>query len=135
MKDRRPQRRTRSLLGAPFIFTRIADTSTTIPGDSIDFTRFGQPSLDDGNVSFFATAEELDGTALQKGIYEDNDGTLGVVADLDTPVAMGGGEFFAFNSILSSEQSNLAILAAGNTGEGDYLCCHQDCGHEHDDSR
>lgn len=36
----------------PFTFTKIADTNTSIPGGTGNFTLFGAPSLETGTVTF-----------------------------------------------------------------------------------
>ena len=67
-----------------FDFLRIADLNTLIPSGSGNFTGFGSPSLDGGNVAFQGFGSG------QSGIYTDIDG-LDVVADRNTPIP--GGSF------------------------------------------
>ena len=55
----------------PFTFTKIADTNTSIPGGTGNFTLFEVPSLDDGIVEF--TGFDSHG---QTGFYTDAGGLL-----------------------------------------------------------
>lgn len=73
-------------------FTRLADTDTPIPQGSGTFSDFGRaatPALSDTLVAFRGRGVDQD------GIYDWQQGTLGVVADVHTPIPGGTGNFGA----------------------------------------
>ena len=82
----------RERIQAPVLFgyvvEKIADTSTPLPAGTGAFAAFGVPSIDGGTVAFRA-----DGDMGQKGVYALVGNTLTKVANLDTPVPGGGGQF------------------------------------------
>lgn len=79
-----------------WIFTRIVDTNTLIPGRTEHFTCFGQPSLNGKNIAFWGKHRAQDGRELS-GIYVHINGTLKVVTDKNTPVPEGSGNFRNFS--------------------------------------
>lgn len=73
-------------------FTRVADTDTPIPQGFGTFTDFGggaTPAVSDALVAFRGRGADQD------GIYEWRQSTLGVVADIHTPIPGGTGNFGA----------------------------------------
>jgi len=72
-------------------FTKIADTSTLIPGGQWageKFKSFGIPAIDDGNVVFLGVPDSS--TNGDNGVYGWKNGALGLVADPSVPHPSGG---------------------------------------------
>jgi hypothetical protein len=76
-----------------YVIEKVADTATPIPAGTGSFTAFGTPSIHGGTIAFRA-----DGASGQKGVYALIAGTLTRVADLNTPVPGGPGNFTFFDS-------------------------------------
>jgi hypothetical protein len=92
---------------AEITFTKIADTSTPIPGGAGNFTGFGIASvIDAGEVAFLGF-----GSAGFEGVYTSVGGPLSVVADTDTLVPGGAVEFSGFEDWLSLEAGQVAFHA------------------------
>jgi hypothetical protein len=92
-----------------------ADENTAIPGGSGNFTAFGNPiSLGGGDVVFRGL-----GFGGQSGIYTFIGGTLAVVADLNTAIPGGSGNFTVLSSsvIASLGGGDLAFLGLGSGGQ------------------
>jgi hypothetical protein len=74
-----------------FFFTKVADNNTPVPGGMGTFTDFGGfgvgPSYRDGSLTFVANSGSL------RGIYTNVGGTLNLVADTNTPIPGGTGNF------------------------------------------
>ncbi|MDF5714636.1 MAG: hypothetical protein PUP93_12285 [Rhizonema sp. NSF051] len=85
----------------------IADMNTPIPGGTGNFTRFSNPSLSNGIVTFigFGDSEEVS----QAGIYTNLGGLLNAIADTNTAIPGGTGNFTNFTS-LSSENGSVAFI-------------------------
>lgn len=79
---------------AEFTFTKIVDTNTPIPGWTGNFFEFADLSLDKGNVVFYGV-----GTWGQQGIYTTVDEMTKVIADRNTPIPGGTGNFTSFSLI------------------------------------
>jgi hypothetical protein len=112
------------ILAAEFNFTKIADLSTPIPGGTGNFTSFGVPSIDNGSIAFIGS-----GTSSQHGVYL---GTLGggivKLADTNTPIPSGVGNFTSFGAIASAirpvsiDAGAVAFVGRGSGGQnGIYL--------------
>jgi hypothetical protein len=86
----------------------IADRNTPIPNGTGNFGGFRSPSLDNGNVAF---AGLIPGPRLQlpTGIYINVGGKLKVVADRNTPIPDGTGNFGSFISV-SLNDGNVAFV-------------------------
>ena len=95
----------------------VADTNTTVPGGTSSFWSFGaSPSIDaNGNVAFQAGV--LGGVS---GIYAQLGGTLGVVADTNTPIPGGTGAFTWFGG-LSMDNGQVAFNGTGADRGGIYM--------------
>jgi hypothetical protein len=78
---------------AGYVIEKVADTATSIPAGTGNFTAFGTPSIHGGTIAFRA-----DGASGQKGVYALIAGTLTKVADLNTPVPGGPGNFTFFSA-------------------------------------
>ncbi len=73
-------------------FTKVADTDTPIPGGVGTFTSFGvlnTTAISEGNVTFIGLGDQQD------GVYFWSNGVLSVVADVNTPIPGGTGNFGA----------------------------------------
>ncbi len=81
-------------------FTRIADTSTIVPGTTSNFQNFGVPSIENGVVGL--TGYRSFPTPITAGVYTGTGGSLTVVADHTTPVPGGTGNFTGFGLLTNS---------------------------------
>lgn len=97
--------------------SRVADTSTAIPGSIGNFDNFFEPSLSDGIVGFVAFG------GFEEGIYLHDGSTLSRVVDTSIPIPMGTGKFqFAGIGVALFSGSNVAFPASGSGGQlGIYL--------------
>jgi len=95
---------------ASFTFTKIADTSTLIPGGTGTFTTFNDPSLNQGNLAFLGR-----GNGEQEGIYTRIDNTLNVVANRNTFIP-GRQETFLY--LYNPSLSNGSVAFTGGRTEG-----------------
>lgn len=88
----------------PITFRKIADTDTPIPGGVGTFAAFtghpgeaifdGLPALGDGAVAFGGfDASDKD------GLYLEENGTLRVIVDTNTPIPGGSGNFFRLGPV------------------------------------
>jgi hypothetical protein len=94
-----------------FQLVRVVDLNTPIPNGSGPFTRFDPPTLSGGNVAFAGY-----GLAGQQGIYLFQGGVLSRVADLNTAIPGGSGNFNSvFGAPLSG--SDVAFGGAGPAGQ------------------
>ena len=97
----------RERIQAPVLFgyvvEKIADTSTPLPAGTGAFAAFGVPSIDGGTVAFRA-----DGDMGQKGVYALVGNTLTKVANLDTPVPGGAGNFTYFANVALDGQVSVS---------------------------
>jgi hypothetical protein len=87
----------------------VADTDTLIPDGSGKFILFGSPSISGENVAFRGIGDES-----QRGIYKEiaeNFGkrTLKLVADKNTPIPEGSGNFTLSFSGISISGKNVAF--------------------------
>jgi len=86
-----------------YVVEKIADTSTPLPAGTGAFAAFGVPSIDGGTVAFRA-----DGDMGQKGVYALVGNTLTKVADLDTPIPGGAGNFTYFENVALDGQVSVS---------------------------
>ena len=84
-----------SVSAAEFTFTRIVDTNTAIPGGSGNFISFTDSfvSVDKGDVAFGAVIGTDSSGFPASGVYTYISGNLGKVADVNTPLPGGTGNF------------------------------------------
>jgi len=95
----------------------IVDSTMTIPGETSLFFSFASPSLSNGAVAFFGA-----GGLGEIGVYSNAGGTLDVVADRQTAIPEGDGDFTGFSGMVSHEAGNVAFRGYGSDGqEGIYL--------------
>jgi hypothetical protein len=104
----------------PFIFSKIADNNTQMPGETFNYEGFAPPSLDNAKTTFYGFGFNSDRTRVQQGIYSDIGGTLNIVADGNTPLSSQGGQFAGFSSELTTEEHDLGIYGGGLTTDGVY---------------
>ena len=84
----------------------VADTNTPIPGGSGNFDFFGpSPSFNDEYVAFMGG-----NFSGQQGIYTNTGGSLNRVADTNTAIPGGQGNFAYFTGDLSFDGGNVAFL-------------------------
>lgn len=94
----------------------IADHSTAVPGESGNFTTFATPSLDSGDVAFWGV-----GSVFGGGVYASLNGTIQVIADQNTPIPSGQGNFTSFSDARPSLQNGkVAFRAWGFAGGTPY---------------
>jgi hypothetical protein len=76
----------------------MAGTNTPIPGGTGNFTALlGNATLSGGNLAFFGS-----GTGGQTGLFARLNGTLLKIADLNTPIPGGSGNFTGFGGSVSA---------------------------------
>ncbi|MBD1869863.1 hypothetical protein H6F88_22095 [Oculatella sp. FACHB-28] len=92
----------------------VADRNTPIPGGNGNFTGFNVPDLSGNNVVFLGTNGQG-----SPGIYLDNGDQLTVVADPNTPIPGGTGNFISFLSRAVSEDG-VAFQGIGRDQSGIY---------------
>ena len=105
--------------GANFIFTRIVDTDTLVPGDTETFTRLAYASTEDGEVAF----------SSYLGIYLNSNAQLDAIADMNTPPPGRGGGFHFWDTSerVPFDQGTLAFYGSwydgtvGSYGQGIYV--------------
>jgi acetyltransferase-like isoleucine patch superfamily enzyme len=101
----------------PSALDLIADRNTSVPGGTGNFMSFGPPSLDAGEVAFFGLGSS------QSGIYRGTGpSALHVIADTNTPVPGGMGNFTSFASptLSAGEVAFAALFGEGNSQSGIY---------------
>lgn len=97
-----------SPLPEPFIFTKIGDTNTAVPGGVGNFGFLEYPSLHDQTVAFLGR-----GVNGKQGIYRSVGGTLSTVVDTTTVIPGTSGTFSYFSSP-SVAGGNLAFYGGGS---------------------
>jgi T5SS/PEP-CTERM-associated repeat protein len=103
--------------GVPGNPVRVADTGTAIPGGTGNFTAFpSSPSISGNNVAFLGS-----GSGGQQGIYAGIPGNPIRVADLNTAIPGGTGNFTSFipgNPVAPAiDGNNVAFFGAGSGGQ------------------
>ena len=81
------------LHGQPWSFARIADTTTLVPNSAVPFLVFELPSIRDGTVAFAGFGGTMTGPA---GVYTGSGAGLSIMADRNTPIPNGTGNFTGF---------------------------------------
>ncbi len=105
---------------ASFSFTKVVDTDTPVPGFHENFKSFSDPSLDNGSIAFIGGRYYSPNSIYNfyyRGIYTNVDGSLNVVADTNTPIPRGVGNFFFFNDF---SLNNGTLAFAANRENYDY---------------
>ena len=77
-------------------FTKVADSSTPVPGGTGTFFRFGVPAIAGEDVAFYAR-----GADLRDGVYARIGGVLRVIADCNTSIPGGTGNFTGFPEVFA----------------------------------
>ncbi len=102
-----------------FLLSKVVDRKTPIPDGSGNFTLFlsGNPVISGNNIAFYSG-----GGGGQEGIYLYRGTTLSKVADRNTPIPGGSGNFTLFSStnpVISG--NNVAFEAGGASQQGFYI--------------
>ncbi|MDF5733841.1 MAG: hypothetical protein PUP92_39190 [Rhizonema sp. PD38] len=84
----------------------IADRNTSVPDSKENFSSFDYPSLNNGSVAFVGS-----GNNFQRGVYTTLGGSLNVVADRNTPIPGGTGNFNNFGFV-SLNDGNIAFTGS-----------------------
>ena len=93
-------------------FTNLVDTSTAIPGGSGNYLSFGPPSISSGDIVFRGF-----GSSGQDGIYKITNSNLAVVADTNTAIPNGTGNFLGFGfPTISNGTIGFSASGAGQVG-------------------
>jgi hypothetical protein len=89
-------------------FQIVADISTPVPQGTapVSFTRFGDPALSRGRTSFLGQNHFF---PLQEGIYVKEGSSLRVVADVNTPIPRGTGNFSSNFGMQALDSGNVAF--------------------------
>ncbi|MBI2514433.1 MAG: PEP-CTERM sorting domain-containing protein [Opitutae bacterium] len=97
--------------------TRVADTTTAIPGGTGNFSGFGTGYVSGTNYAFIAS-----GTSSQQGIYVSDGTTLTRIADKTSTVPGIGGSY-SWSSQLNVDGGNIAFwgTTTGGTNPGAML--------------
>ena len=90
---------------------RVADLNTPIPAGSGNFTGFQYPAISGGNLAFLGF-----GSSAQLGVYFFNGSVLSRVADLNTAIPGGSGNFSEVDQPTLS-QGNVAFFGFGSSGQ------------------
>jgi hypothetical protein len=98
----------------PITFTKVADTTTAIPGGPGNFTGFGSVSMDGGEIAFVGTGSNWG------GVYLFRNGVVAEIADQNTVMPDRGILFSSFSGPVSINSDNIAFVASGTTGGGVY---------------
>jgi len=100
---------------------RVADTNTPIPGDTGNFEVFpGSPSISGGIVAFAGR----DSLRTKEGVYV-LDGTLQAIADKNTSIPEGTGNFESFSPAPVISGVDVAFVGGGSGGQqGVYRVMH-----------
>ena len=93
--------------------TTIADTNTPLPGGTVNFLDFSStvPAISGSNIAFAAP-----GSSGQRGVYSYINGTLGRVADTNTPIPNGGGSNFSTFGTAAISGSSVAFRGVSAPG-------------------
>jgi hypothetical protein len=97
-----------------WVFTKIVDTATEIPGSLETFNNFTRPSFDGESVAFRGVGP------TQFGVYTNAGGALRVVADKNTMVPNGTGNFLSFSLDTSLDSGAVGFEGFGIGGGGAY---------------
>jgi hypothetical protein len=93
---------------------KIADLNTAIPEGSGNFMGIGYPVISGNNVAFGGFGFPVQ----QEGIYLSNGTTLRKVADLNTAIPGGSGNFTSFSRPPVISGGNVAFTGVGSSGQG-----------------
>ena len=96
-----------------FVFTKVADTGTTVPGTGQHFSSFAAAAFDGQQVVFHATK-----SGGGQGIYLW-DGSIEPVADSSTTIPGAGGNFNRFREV-SIDEGNVTFFGGNASREGVY---------------
>jgi hypothetical protein len=102
----------------------VADSTTLVPGTMTPFARLGQwHSRDGSRVLFNALAFPESGSDLIEGVYVVEDGMITTIADLNTPLPSGTGNFTSLwnpDESPSADGGRITFVGGGENQEGIY---------------
>ena len=96
-----------------WVFTKIADTNTLIPGDTRTFVEFGAPQISNGAVSFSGSPEPTSASGFL-GIYTTLGGTLRLVVDRNSLVPNMDQTFSGFEQVIDLSGRNIVFRDIGS---------------------
>lgn len=90
----------------------LADRNTPIPGGRGNFTSFDNFVVDENNVVFTARGSSSGafGALVQEGIYLFRDGIMQLIADANTPIPGGTGNFSNLSSVFLTTNGKNAFF-------------------------
>ncbi len=100
---------------ALWVFVRIADTGTAVPGGAGNFSTLGSPSLGAAGLVFSGRD-----AASRKGVYAFVDGNLTTLADTASSVLAGDGLFTDFGDLPTAGAADMAFRGLSATQDGIY---------------
>lgn len=107
--------------------SKVADLNTPIPNETRNFFGFRTPVIDGGNIAFVGDREgNTPGSVTGQGVYISIGGRLSTVADINTPIPNGIGNFLGFRSFgegnVSIDSDSVAFIGQGSDEqEGIYI--------------
>ena len=102
-----------SVEAGSFLFEKIVDSNTAVPGGQEDFSGFGTMVVHGAEVAFGGSESVRADGSRNQGIYSTTGGGSGLVAlvDLQTPVPGGEGRFGEFESRFTVNGSTVVFEA------------------------
>jgi probable HAF family extracellular repeat protein len=98
----------------------LVDSNTLVPGATVPFDRFGlRQSIDGNRVVFNALAFPESGPDIIEGYYVVEDGIVTAIADLNTPLPSGTGNFTFLWNPDESPSAHAGQVAFVGGGEND----------------
>ena len=97
--------------GQQAIYTNVGGTLNTVV-DRTNFAFLGRPSLDNGSVAFIGSSSYMV-TPDRPGVYTKVDASLKAIADTNTPIPGGAGNFNNFGEV-SLSNGSVAFVGFGS---------------------
>jgi hypothetical protein len=99
----------------------VADSTTPIPGGTGNFKFLeGYAAGDEGKVAFIGTVTNRFREVEQQGVYASVENSLSVIADLNTPIPEGSGNFAKFDSTPSLDGDAVTFRGLGLDESGRF---------------
>ncbi len=99
----------------------VADSTTPIPGGTGNFKSLdGYATGDEGKVAFIGTVTNRFREVEQQGVYASVENSLSVIADLNTPIPEGSGNFAKFDGTPSLD-SDAVTFRGWDSDESGHL--------------
>jgi hypothetical protein len=74
----------------------VVESTMSVPGGSGTFAHFTSPSRDGAAVTFAGGDNALPPPSGTRGLYRSTNGQISLIADINTPLPQGGGNFAGF---------------------------------------